>query len=142
MKKQVIAAVTIASLLGFAGGTAVQAFNLGSILKVGGISVLVSKYGDSINDFLNKLLMKNGVGTNYATKVVPILSVGTGKYIGAVQVVGPTEQVDKVKAVAQLEGTFNGIARANALIPIESLSVSNLSRVQGVGVSATIDFKF
>lgn len=142
MKKQVIAAVTIASLLGFAGGTAVQAFNLGSILKVGGISVLVSKYGDSINDFLNKLLMKNGVGTDYATKVVPILSVGTGKYIGAVQVVGPTEQVDKVKAVAQLEGTFNDIARANALIPIESLSVSNLSRVQGVGVSATIDFKF
>lgn len=142
MKKQVIAAVTIASLLGFAGGTAVQAFNLGSILKVGGISILVSKYGDSINDFLNKLLMKNGVGTDYATKVVPILSVGTGKYIGAVQVVGPTEQVDKVKAVAQLEGTFNGIARANALIPIESLSVSNLSRVQGVGVSATIDFKF
>ena len=142
MKKQVIAAVTIASLLGFAGGTAVQAFNLGSILKVGGISVLVSKYGDSINDFLNKLLMKNGVGTDYATKVVPILSVGTGQYIGAVQVVGPTEQVDKVKAVAQLEGTFNGIARANALIPIESLSVSNLSRVQGVGVSATIDFKF
>ena len=141
MKKQVIAAVTIASLLGFAGGTAVQAFNLGSILKVGGISVLVSKYGDSINDFLNKLLMKNGVGTDYATKVGPILSVGTGKYIGAVQVVGPTEQVDKVKAVAQLEGTFNGIARANALIPIESLSVSNLSRVQGVGVSATIDFK-
>ena len=130
MKKQVIAAVTIASLLGFAGGTAVQAFNLGSILKVGGITVLVSKYGDSINDFLNKLLMKNGVGTDYATKVVPIVSVGTGKYIGAVQ------------AVAQLEASFNGIARANALIPIESTDVSNLSRVQGVGVSATIDFKF
>ena len=128
MKKQVIAAVTIASLLGFAGGTAVQAFNLGSILKVGGITVLVSKYGDSINDFLNKLLMKNGVGTDYATKVVPI--------------VGPTAQVDKVKAVAQLEASFNGIARANALIPIESTDVSNLSRVQGVGVSATIDFKF
>lgn len=142
MKKQVIAAVTIASLLGFAGGTAVQAFNLCSILKVGGITVLVSKYGDSINDFLNKLLMKNGVGTDYATKVVPIVSVGTGKYIGAVQVVGPTAQVDKVKAVAQLEASFNGIARANALIPIESTDVSNLSRVQGVGVSATIDFKF
>ena len=96
MKKQLIAAVTVASLLGFAGGTAVQAFNLGSILKVGGISVLVSKYGDSINDFLNKLLMKNGVGTDYATKVVPIVSVGTGKYIGAVQVIGPSAQVEKV----------------------------------------------
>ena len=134
MKKQLIAAVTVASLLGFAGGTAVQAFNLGSILKVGGISVLVSKYGDSINDFLNKLLMKNGVGTDYATKVVPIVSVGTGKYIGAVQVIGPSAQVEKVKAVAQLEGEFNGIARANALIPMATTNVTNLSRVQGVGV--------
>ena len=140
MKKQLIAAVTVASLLGFAGGTAVQAFNLGSILKVGGISVLVSKYGDSINDFLNKLLMKNGVGTDYATKVVPIVS--TGKYIGAVQVIGPSAQVEKVKAVAQLEGEFNGIARANALIPMATTNVTNLNRVQGVGVSATIDFKF
>ena len=138
MKKQLIAAVTVASLLGFAGGTAVQAFNLGSILKVGGIS----KYGDSINDFLNKLLMKNGVGTDYATKVVPIVSVGTGKYIGAVQVIGPSAQVEKVKAVAQLEGEFNGIARANALIPMATTNVTNLNRVQGVGVSATIDFKF
>ena len=142
MKKQLIAAVTVASLLGFAGGTAVQAFNLGSILKVGGISVLVSKYGDSINDFLNKLLMKNGVGTDYATKVVPIVSVGTGKYIGAVQVISPSAQVEKVKAVAQLEGEFNGIARANALIPMATTNVTNLNRVQGVGVSATIDFKF
>ena len=124
MKKQLIAAVTVASLLGFAGGTAVQAFNLGSILKVGGISVLVSKYGDSINDFLNKLLMKNGVGTDYATKVVPIVSVGTGKYIGAVQVIGPSAQVEKVKAVAQLEGEFNGIARANALIPMATTNVT------------------
>ena len=33
MKKQVIAAVTIASLLGFAGGTAVQAFQLRIYLK-------------------------------------------------------------------------------------------------------------
>lgn len=142
MKKQLVAAVTIASLLGFTGGMAAQAFDLGSILKVGGISVLVSKYGDSINDFLNKLLMKNGVGTDYATKVVPIVSVGTGKYIGAVQVVGPSAQVDKVKAVGQLEGEFNHIARATALIPLATTDVTNLNRVQGVGVSATIDFKF
>ena len=142
MKKQLVVAMTAASLLGFCGGTAVHAFDLGSILKVGGVSVLVSKYGDQINTFLNKLLMKNGVGTDYATKVVPIISGGTGKYIGAVQVVGPTAQVDKVKAVAQIEASFNGIARANALIPVESLDVTNMSRVQGVGVSATIDLKF
>ena len=112
-------------------GTAVtQAFSLGSILKVGGVTVLVDKFGGQINDFLNKLLMKNGVGTDYATKVVPVLSIGTGKYIGAVQVVGPTAQVDKVKAVGQLEGSFNDIARAKALIPLESVDITNLSRVQ------------
>lgn len=126
-----------------AGGTAVtQAFSLGSILKVGGVTVLVDKFGGQINDFLNKLLMKNGVGTDYATKVVPVLSIGTGKYIGAVQVVGPTAQVDKVKAVGQLEGSFNDIARAKALIPLESVDITHLSRVQGVGVSAIIDLKF
>ena len=104
--------------------------------------MLVDKFGDQINDFLNKLLMKNGVGTDYATKVVPVLSIGTGKYIGAVQVVGPTAQVDKVKAVGQLEGSFNDIARAKALIPLESVDITHLSRVQGVGVSAIIDLKF
>lgn len=142
MKKQVIAAMLTVSLLA-AGGTAVtQAFSLGSILKVGGVTVLVDKFGDQINDFLNKLLMKNGVGTDYATKVVPVLSIGTGKYIGAVQIVGPTAQVDKVKAVGQLEGSFNDIARAKALIPLESVDITHLSRVQGVGVSAIIDLKF
>lgn len=142
MKKQVIAAMLTVSLLA-AGGTAVtQAFSLGSILKVGGVTVLVDKFGGQINDFLNKLLMKNGVGTDYATKVVPVLSIGTGKYIGAVQVVGPSAQVDKVKAVGQLEGSFNDIARAKALIPLESVDITHLSRVQGVGVSAIIDLKF
>ena len=142
MKKQVITAMLTVSLLA-AGGTAVtQAFSLGSILKVGGVTVLVDKFGGQINDFLNKLLMKNGVGTDYATKVVPVLSIGTDKYIGAVQVVGPTAQVDKVKAVGQLEGSFNDIARAKALIPLESVDITHLSRVQGVGVSAIIDLKF
>ena len=61
---------------------------------------------------------------------------------GAVQVVGPSGQVDKVKAVAQIEGEFNNIARAKALIPVATTDVTNLSRVQGVGVSAIIDFKF
>lgn len=142
MKKHLIIGMLSLSLLA-AGSTAVtQAFSLGSILKVGGVTVLVDRFGDQINDFLNKLLMKNGVGTDYATKVVPVLSIGTGKYIGAVQVVGPTAQVDKVKAVGQLEGSFNDIARAKALIPLESVDITHLSRVQGVGVSAIIDLKF
>lgn len=142
MKKQLVISAVIASLAGLGGTAATQAFDFGSILKVGGVTVLVNQYGDQINTFLNNLLMKNGVGTDYATKVVPVLSVGTGKYIGAVQVVGPTEQVEKVKAVGQLEGGFNNIARAKALIPLATTDVTNLSRVQGVGVSAIIDLKF
>lgn len=142
MKKHLIIGMLAVSLLAAGGTAATQAFSLGSILKVGGITVLVDRFGGQINDFLNKLLMKNGVGTDYATKVVPVLSIGTGKYIGAVQVVGPTGQVEKVKAVGQLEGSFNDIARAKALIPIESTDVTHLSRVQGVGVSAIIDLKF
>lgn len=141
MKKQLLTAALTASLL-LSGAAATQAFDFGSLLKVGGVTVLVDKFGGQINDFLNKLLMKNGVGTDYATKVVPVLSVGSGKYIGAVQVVGPTAQVDKVKAVGQLEGSFNNIARAKALIPLATTDVTNLSRVQGVGVSAIIDLKF
>ncbi len=142
MKKQLITGMIAVSLLAFGGAAATQAFSLGSVLKVGGVTVLVDKFGDQINSFLNSLLMKNGVGTDYATKVVPVLSIGTGKYIGAVQVVGPTAQVEKVKAVGQLEGSFNNIARAKALIPLATTDITNLSRVQGVGVSAIIDLKF
>ena len=50
-------------------------------------------------------------------------------------------QVDKVKAVGQLEFGFSDFARIKGLIPIDKLDVSNVNRVQGVGVSAVIDFK-
>ena len=94
MKKQLLAALLSVALLTAGGAAGTQAFSLGSILKVGGVTVLVDKFGPQINDFLNKLLMKNGVGTDYATKVVPVLSVGTGKYIGAVQGVGVSAIID------------------------------------------------
>ena len=48
-------------------------------------------------------MMKEGAGTNYATKVVPIVSIGNKGYIGAAQVIGDADQVEKVKAVGQLE---------------------------------------
>ena len=67
--------------------------------------------------------------------------MGTGGYIGAVQVVGPKAQVDKVKAVGQLEFKFSKIARIKGLIPIDNINITNVNRVEGVGVSAVIDFK-
>lgn len=142
MNKKMIAAVAAAYLLG-AGTRALpaQAFDLGSVLKLGGISYLVSRFGSEINTFINKLTLQKGLDTHYATKVVPILSLGSGSYIGAVQVVGPKAQVDKVKAVGQLEGSFVKVARVKAMIPIDAASISNINRVEGVGVSAIVDFK-
>ena len=142
MNKKMVAAVVAAYMLG-AGTRALpaQAFDLGSVLKMGGISYLVSRFGSQINTFINKLTLQKGLDTQYATKVVPILSLGNGSYIGAVQVVGPKAQVDKVKAVGQLEGNFLKVARVKAMIPIDSTSISNINRVEGVGVSAIVDFK-
>ncbi|WP_337382735.1 hypothetical protein [Acidaminococcus timonensis] len=142
MNKKLVAAVAAAYLLG-AGTRALpaQAFDLGSVLKLGGISYLVSRFGSEINTFINKLTLQKGLDTHYATKVVPIVSLGSGSYIGAVQVVGPKAQVDKVKAVGQMEGSFVKVARVKAMIPIDATSISNINRVEGVGVSAIVDFK-
>ena len=142
MKKQFIAGVLAAALFGFGGGLmTAQAFDIGSVLKLGGISYLVERFGSEINTAINKIFSQKSMDTEYATKVVPILSLGKGGYIGAVQVVGPKAQVDKVKAVGQLEFGFSDFARIKGLIPIDKLDVSNVNRVQGVGVSAVIDFK-
>lgn len=116
---------------------------LGDLLKVGGVSLVINQFGDQMNDALNKLTMNKGVGIEDRTKVVPILSIGKGSYIGAAQVSGPAHLVDRVKAVAQLETGFSGkTIRMKALVPIESEKVvQDLKRVSGVGVSAIIDIK-
>jgi len=68
-------------------------------------------------------------------KAVPILDVGNrGIRIGAAQVVGPRQQVDQVKAVAQIELDVRHKLRAKVYIPISSLDVTKLDRVQGCSV--------
>lgn len=144
--KRLAVCVLAASLLGTGAMINVSAFSLGSVLggvvKVGGIGFLVSKYGESINSAINSVMMKEGAGTNYATKVVPIVSIGNNGYIGAAQVIGDADQVEKVKAVGQLEISWNDkLFRIKGLIPMDSTNPSSFSRVQGVGVSAVIDVK-
>lgn len=147
MKKKLIPAVLVLCLATttFGGVMSANAFSLGSILggaaKVGGVGYLVSHYGASIDSFLNKLLKQNNLSTTYTTKVVPIVSMGNKSYIGAVQVTGPASEIERVKAVAQLEASFNGIARVKGLVPIDSTNPIGASRIQGVGVSAIIDLK-
>ena len=147
MKLKRLAMCALAAMMLGAGALSnVSAFNVGSVLggvvKVGGIGVLVSQYGDSINSAINSVMMKEGAGTNYATKVVPIVSIGNNGYIGAAQVIGDADQVEKVKAVGQLEISWNNkLFRIKGLIPMDGVNPTSFSRVQGVGVSAVIDVK-
>jgi len=77
-----------------------------------------------------------------AQKVVPILSVGTGLRVGAALVAGSSDQVAKVKAVAQVEGEFGRTARIRALVPVSTEDViRNIRRVPGTAVIAVGDIR-
>lgn len=118
-----------------------QAFNLGGLLKLGGVTYIVDQYGSEVNNFLNKVFNQNDMSSVYDTKVVPIVSVGRKGYVGAAQVTGTTEELNKVKAVAQIEADFKGMIRAKGLVPVDNLNPLKAERVQGVGVSAIIDIE-
>ncbi len=115
---------------------------LDKVLKAGGIAVVVDRLGKDIDRFVNNLT-NTKPDKNFATKVVPIVSVGKGAYVGAAQVMGKPELVQKVQAVAQVEGDFMGReVRVRGLIPISTKNPGrNLDRVEGVGVSAIIDIR-
>jgi hypothetical protein len=127
-------------------GGVIAGAQLGSVIKGGAVALAVDKFGPDINKGINTLTMQKGVSRKEATKVVPILSLGDSGYIGAVQVAGPKNLVDKVQGVAQLEGRFkvpvvDGI-RLRALVPISTKTPhKSIERVEGVGVSAIIDIK-
>ncbi len=131
--------ILTAFVLGLATGPqSVQALSLGggfgTIIKLFGIAYIVSHYGDKIDGVINNLLGQ------HQAKVVPILRVGGGTAIGAAQVMGPARQVDKVRAVAEVEWTPSRRIRARGLIPISTEDASTIRGVGGVGVSANIKF--
>jgi hypothetical protein len=118
--------------------------DLGDLVKQGvkvvGVNAIVTKYDHQIDDAINKLLDNNNCGTGAATRVVTVVSPLGRKYIGAAQVTGPKAQVEKVKAVVQLEQSFMGkMFRLKAMIPADSQDPTKFHRVDGVGVSAVVD---
>ncbi|BCM88600.1 hypothetical protein IAD21_00434 [Abditibacteriota bacterium] len=145
MKNQTISlkrstALGVATLLIGAGVASAQ---LGSILKVGGAILIADKFGGQINSVLNKATgQKNLADAGIASKVVPILSLGSRKAVGIVQVSGSQAAIDQTKAVAQIETKLPLSGNARILIPINTRSVTDFKRVPGVGVSAVIDIKF
>ena len=132
--------IALAGVVAIAGMAPIvtEAQTLGGILKGGAIAVLVSNMGGSIDKAINKVTGTRKTAVNH-TKVVPIISAGQGAYVGAVQVMGSKSRVDRVKAVAQLEGRA-GDVRFRALIPVSTLNpTKSPSRVLGVGVSGLVD---
>jgi hypothetical protein len=139
-----IAAVslTIALAVALSAPGRVAALDLGSVIKAGGIAVLVTQFGGQLDKFINDLTGNKNLAADQATKVVPILSLGSGTYLGAAQVTGPRDQVERCKAVAQLEANFSGRTfRVRPLVPVDSINVTKVSRVKAVGVSAIIDVR-
>ena len=123
-----------------------SAIDIGDILKKGALIVgggaAVTAIAGPINDFINTVTLNKGAKFQGHTKVVPIVSFGSGTHIGAAQVGGHFRTaVNNTQAVAQLEVDFKGV-RAKILVPIDSLNpVKRFRRVQGVGVTAIIDVK-
>lgn len=138
MNTKKVRAIAIAATLGI---VAIGATQIGQILKVVGIGAAVQKFGPDINKGMNKLASHTDAPTHW-TKVVPIISVGSRRAIGAAQVMGPKSKVEGVKAVAQLDqDLFGREVKIRAMIPIDSEGVSNIHRVEDVGVSGIVDFK-
>lgn len=123
--------------------TVASANTITQMIKLFGIGAAVKAFAPQLNQLINTLTLNHGVGASEETKVVPILTVGSGAYIGAVQVSGPKDKVAQVEAVAQLEGQFfDGVFRAKVLIPVDTIDITKgIKRVDGVGVSALLDLR-
>lgn len=143
--KKFLIGTLVVIMLGMAAIPAAQAIGLGDIVKVAGIGLLVDRFGPQLNNFINSLMAQHNATSEFATKVVPILTVGVlgnSGYVGAAQVMGPQHLVDRVQAVVQVESSFNGsMFRIKGLIPIDSKVPVKFNRVSGVGVSAMIDVR-
>jgi hypothetical protein len=124
--------------------TAMAADQFMDLVKIVGVGAAVTQFAPQLNGAINKLTGHKD-SSRMATKVVPIISGGINsrKAIGAAQVMGPRSQVDKVKAVAQLDqDLFGREVKIRAMIPIESKDiVKDIRRVEGVGISGIVDLK-
>jgi hypothetical protein len=114
--------------------------DLGVLVKVFGIGWVVERFAPKINTAINSALKQHDAEISGYTKVVPIIRVGGKTEVGAAQVMGPREQVDKVQAVAEVQLNIIGSVRSRGLIPISTKNAATVRGVDGVGVSANIKF--
>ena len=140
--RKTLSGLLVALFLTVSTSAPALAIDLGDIIGVVGGGLLVKAIADPINDFINTITLNKGVKVEGHTKVVPIVTVGSGTSIGAAQVAGPKGVIDRTKAVAQLDLSFQGRIGVKVLVPIDSENpLQRFRRVQGVGVSAIIDYR-
>jgi hypothetical protein len=115
---------------------------VGEVIKGAGIVLLTDALAGQINDLINTVTLNKGVPEQADTKVVPVISMGSGLRAGAVQVTGPKELVDQVKAVVQIETKLSlKNLDVEIFVPSDSINPLKFNRVEGVGVSAMIDLR-
>ena len=122
---------------------AASAIKLGDILKVGGWALILKNNADDIYKGLNAVVgRKNLQSSNWVTKVVPIVSIGQGGFIGAVQVAGPKDKIAETKAALELNTSLLGDdIKARIFIPINSTKLDKFQRVEGVGTTALLEMR-
>ena len=114
----------------------------GDQLKEKGTELVLDHFAGTVNDYVNEQAPLK-VEAGYETRIVPVVTIGSKGYIGAAQVSGPKEQVEKCKAALTVEGKLaSGAVRIQYLIPIDvnhPVSLDQVHRVQGVGITARLD---
>jgi hypothetical protein len=146
-KAKIVILTTCAALGGMViGNLAPAQAQFGGLFRGAATIAIVDKLSGQIDRVVNDVTGNKTNNVRESTRVVPILSIGQGTYAGAVQVTGPKNLVDKVKAVAQLtvKKRIGTDVQITAMIPVSTRSVTDIgsiARVKGVGVSAIIDIK-
>ncbi len=146
MKKNTVAIITAIAIIAITSKTLLS-LNLGDklvdkVIKGVAITVLTDVLSDDINKFINTITLNKGVPTQASTKVVPIIAMGSGTRVGAAQVNGPKELVEKVEIVVQIETKFSAKnLDVEVFVPSDSINPLKFNRVEGVGISALIDLR-
>ena len=137
--------VILIMIFSFSVFTIANAFKLKSFLekaaKVEAARQVVKVAAKPLNSFINTVLMQHGAGITARTKVVPIVKAGTSLEVGMAQVTGATKDVERVRAVYELDTHFGGNHRftVRIFIPSSHMNPLKFDRVQGVGVSAILE---
>ena len=140
--KKMIAALMMTAALTTAPLTAASANGFLNKVLTGAAGVYAVKLiAGPLNSFIDSVLLTNHIANQGKTKVVPIVTTGSATYVGAAQVSGPADAVDRVQAVGALAFEWNnGVWKGTILIPIDSLNpLKGFKRVYGVGVDAVIN---